>query len=279
MFPGNNINNNMYNNYMYNNNMQNNNMCNNNMMNNNNPNNYMMNNNNNMMNNYMNNIMNNANIMSQFNNLGNMNNMNIFNPNNINPMTFQLMLNFMLMMNPNININDPNNVMIMMMNFMNANPFVYQLFMNSQQNNFNNTNANLGIIRENSGNIKNEVKKGGILPRPDKNNSNFNQGIDPFFGNPNPRSAIIFISGTGIKTQISAPKNISVHELFVAFIHKMGLHESVLGKFIYFCFNGKKIPTNEQTNITDYGLMDATVIMVLDTSNLLGGINLSIKSI
>ena len=85
--------------------------------------------------------------------------MNIFNPNNINPMTFQLMQNFMLMMNPNININDPNNVMIMMMNFMNANPFVYQLFMNSQQNNFNNTNANLGIIRETSGNIKNEDKK------------------------------------------------------------------------------------------------------------------------
>ena len=242
-------------------------------------NNMIMNNNimNNNMNNY-NNIMNNMNVMNNFNNLGNMNNMNVFNPSNINPMTYQLMLNFMLMMNPNINTNDNNNVNFMMMNFMNANPFVYQLFMNSQQNNFNNnfnnwTNSNVNILRGKSENNKNSIEKGGLLPRPGQNNSNMNNSKDPFFGNPNPRINIVFISGTGIKVTMNAPNNISVHDLFVAFIHRMGLDESVLGKYIYFLINGHKIPTDEQTNIVNYGFNSASTIVVLDTSNLLGGIN------
>ena len=71
-------------------------------------NNMMMNNN--MMNN---NMMNNNNIATNFNNWNN-NSMNQFNLSNISPMTFQLMLNFMQMMYPNINVNSQNNMNNMM---------------------------------------------------------------------------------------------------------------------------------------------------------------------
>jgi len=267
MFPNqfNNWDNNMMNNNMMNNNMMNNNMMNNNMM------------NNNMMNNnfQFNNIMNNNNINNNLNNWNNFNNnMNQVNLANINPMTFQLMLNFMLMMNPNINVNNQNNVNNMMANFMANNPFVYQLFMNQQNNNmnFNNNNSSnkLKVLKETSEKIKNASKKGGILPR--VGNSNINNN-DPFFGNPNKRIFIMFISGTGMKVPINAPINISLHDLFVAFIHKVNLDESVLGKYIYFLFNGGKLKIDEQQSISSLGFKDADLIIVIDTSNLLGGIN------
>ena len=41
----------------------------------------------------------------------------------------------------------------------------------------------------------------------------------------------MFISGTGMKIPINAPINISLHNLFVAFIYKVNLDESVLGKY------------------------------------------------
>ena len=262
MFPNqfNNWDNNMMNNNM---NMMNNNMN-------------MMNNNMNMMNNNMNNnfqfnnVMNNNNIMNNLNNWNNFNNMNQVNLSNINPMTFQLMLNFMLMMNPNLNVNNQNNVNNMMVNFMSNNPFVYQLFMNQQNNNmnFNNNNNKINVLKETSEKIKNASKKGGILPR----TGNINNS-DPFLGNPNPRIFIMFISGTGMKIPINAPINISLHDLFVAFIHKVNLDESVLGKYIYFLYNGGKLKIDEQKSLSSLGFKDADLIIVIDTSNLLGGIN------
>ena len=236
----------------------------------------MMNNNMNMMNNNMNNnfqfnnVMNNNNIMNNLNNWNNFNNMNQVNLSNINPMTFQLMLNFMLMMNPNLNVNNQNNVNNMMVNFMSNNPFVYQLFMNQQNNNmnFNNNNSQINVLKETSEKIKNASKKGGILPR----TGNINNS-DPFLGNPNLRIFIMFISGTGMKIPINAPINISLHDLFVAFIHKVNLDESVLGKYIYFLYNGGKLKIDEQKSLSSLGFKDADLIIVIDTSNLLGGIN------
>ena len=254
-----------------NNNMMNNNMMNNNMM------------NNNMMNN---NIMNNMNVMNNFNNMNNMNNMNninMFNLANINPMTFKLMLNFMLMMNPNINTNNQNNVNNMMMNFMNANPFVYQLFMNYQKNNVNNMANNINNNNNNNNNHNNidiidkskeyekKAEKGGIIPRP--NNFSGRSAYDPFAGNPNLRIPILFFTGTGLKITINVPINVSIKDLFIGFIQKMGLDKSVIGKFIYFLYNGQKMDVNDQQSVNDFGLKTTDVIIVVDTSNLLGGKN------
>ena len=126
------------------------------------------------------------------------------------------------------------------------------------------------ILKNTSEKIKNASKTGGILPRP-KNNNNNNTINKLFPGNNNNRIVIMFISGTGMKTPINVPIDVSVHDLFVAFIRKMNLDPSVLGKFIYFLYNGLRIPIDENSTVINYGLKNADVLVVIDTSNLLGG--------
>ena len=260
MDPNQMMNNNMMGNdqgFMMNNNMNN---INNNMMMN-----QMMNNNmnNNMMNNF------NMNNMANFIMNNNMNNnMNNINMNNLNPMALQNMYNFMLMMNPNINVNNPMNVNNNLMNFINTNPLFFQYFMNSQ-NNFNNNmnnnnNNNINVFQGNTSKAKN-----GILPRPESNGNN-----KSFFICPNEtgnRVNIMFITGAGLKTVIVSPINLPVKELFKEYIKKMGQDPRVLGKYIYFLYNGLKININEPKTVVQYGLNASNVIMVVDTSNLLGG--------
>jgi hypothetical protein len=172
----------------------------------------------------------------------------MINLSDINPMTFQLILSFMLMMNPNLNATNSNNINNTMENFLKSNPFVYQLFMNYQNNNNTNlSNKNMDILKATSEKIKNASKKGGILPREKNNNSN-NQIFDAFPGNTHKCIVLMFMSGTGTKTPMNVPINVSLHDVFIAFIHKVNLDESVLGTFIYFLNNGKKLPINEKKN-------------------------------
>ena len=111
------------------------------------------------------------------------------------------------------------------------------------------------------------------MPRPNRNNGqNIAQPepFDPFFGNTNRRMVIIFITGTGMKVPMNVPIDVSAENVFIAFIQKMNLDKSVLGKFIYFLNNGRKISTKEKRNIVELGLRDSDVFIVIDTSNLLG---------
>ena len=259
-----NNNNNMNNNNMNNNNMNNNNMMMNQMMMNNNMNNTQFNNN--MMNNF------NMNNMVNFMNNNMNNNMN-FNMNNLNPMALQSMYNFMLMMNPNINVNNPMNVNNNLMNFIMANPLFFQYFMNQSNVNNNMNNNNNNNNNNNSFNFfKGDISKAkiGILPRPDANN-NKSKSFLICPNNQGQRSNIMFITGAGLKTVVIAPTNLPVNELFKEYIRKMGQDPRVLGKYIYFLYNGVKIDLNEPKTINQYGLNSSSVIMVVDTSNLLGG--------
>ena len=140
-------------------------------------------------------------------------------------------------------------------------------------NNNNSNNNKIDILKETSEKIKNASKKGGILPRNGNNNNlNYNNN-DPFPGNTSLRIVIVFITGTGMKIPINAPINVSLHDLFIAFIHKVNLDESVLGKYIYFLYNGGRLKINEQKTISNFGFKTGDFIIVIDTSNLLGGIN------
>ena len=241
------------------------------MMNNNNINNNMMFNQNLTNSMMMNNNINNPNMMN--NNFNMNNNMNNFNMNNINQNTLQYMYNFMLMMNPNLNVNNPMNINTNLMNFINANPFFFQYFMNYQNSNNNNMNTGNNTFNAFRGDLSNA--KIGILPRPNPNNPNSNQSKS-FFICPEHvggRMNIMFITGTGIKTMVIAPENLPVRELFKEYIKKMGQDPAVLGKYIYFLYNGNKININEPKSVTQFGLNSSNVIMVVDTSNLLGGIS------
>ena len=244
----------------------------------------MMNNmqNQNMQNNMMNNMQNQNmpnnmqfnNLMNNFNmnNINNMNlqNMNNINMNNINPMVLQFMYNFMLMMNPNINVNNPMNVNTNLMNFINSNPFFFQYFMMMQNNNNNmnnnNMNNNFNMVQ---GNQNQNTQKYGLFDKPNPTNNSKSFFICPEITGS--RVNIMFVTGTGIKTMIIAPINLPVRDLLREYIKRMGLDIGVLGKYIYFLFNGLKININENKNIFQFGLNASNVIMVIDTSNLLGG--------
>ena len=196
------------------------------------------------------------------------NNMNNINMNNLNPMALQNMYNFMLMMNPNINMNNPMNINNNLMNFINANPLFFQYFMNTQ-NNFNN---NMNNNNNNNFNVfQGDTSKAkiGILPRPESNENKKSFLICP--NNAGDRVNIMFITGAGLKTVIISPINLPVKELFKEYIRKMGQDPRVLGKYIYFLYNGLKIDINEPKTVFQFGLNASNVIMVVDTSNLLGG--------
>ena len=111
------------------------------------------------------------------------------------------------------------------------------------------------------------------MPRNGHNNNlNYNNN-DPFPEYTSLRIVIIFITGTGMKIPINAPINVSLHDLFIAFIHKVNLDESVLAKYIYFLFNGGRLKINEQKTISNFGFKTGDFIIVIYTRNLLGGIN------
>ena len=200
--------------------------------------------------------------MNMYNNML-MNNMNM----NIDPLTYQFMFNMMLMLNPNLNVNNQINLNNMMMNFMNANPYLYQMYNNNNNinNNINNNNNNMISLNTKSNDIQNASKNGGIL----RNISE--SSYDPFIGNTNKRIPILFRTGVGIKIMMNVPIDVTVHDLLIAFIHKVNLDESVLGKMIYFLFNGNKIKLDEKKNIIDYGFVESSNVLVVDASNLIGG--------
>ena len=213
-----------------------------------------MNNNNIMFNN------NNQNFMNMLNN-NMVNNLNMMNNNNFDINQYNLILNMMLMLNPSLNMDNQMNFMNMMNNFISANSYFFQ----KNNNNQNNT-SNINIIQQNNDAVK-ASKKGGMLPR----NSNDNENYDSFPGNNNKRINIAFLTGTGAKFYINTPVDTTIENLLIAFIKRVNLDKSVIGKMIYFLINGKRIPVNSQQNIVNFGLLDSSIILVVDASNLIGG--------
>lgn len=202
--------------------------------------------------------------MNQFNNQANMNinkpmNFGNFQNNNQNPLNSNRN-NF----NMNNNFNNFNNInnQNFQNNMNNFNNFNMQNNFNNNMNNNNNNNFNV---------FQGDTSKAkiGILPRPESNENKKSFLICP--NNAGDRVNIMFITGAGLKTVIISPINLPVKDLFKEYIKKMGQDPRVLGKYIYFLYNGLKIDINEPKTVFQFGLNASNVIMVVDTSNLLGG--------
>ena len=183
-----------------------------------------------------------------------MNNMQQF-----DPIAFQQFLN-MLNMGQNFNPYNLNNYM-MQYNMMNPN-----FFGNNLQNQmFNNQfQQKMNIIRN-----------GGVLLRPNQvNMSSINQDSFPF--HTGPRLNLLFETGPGLKINITAPYNVSVEELLLAFIKKVGVSNTLLGTKLFFIVNGKTIPINEKRSVIDffkncmYGTSNQIKIIVIDANNVIG---------
>ena len=210
----------------------------------------------------MNNMNMNMNNMNMNMNNMNMNNMNM---NNINAGLLNAFLN-MMMMNQNVMNNNQ-----MDLNKM-VNPNIFQ--MNQQSN--NNFSHFQASRNQNEQSI---IQNGGVMPRPNGvNNNNTVRKGDIFPGYEGPRINIIFETGTGLIFNFPTPLNVSVSELLYKFIRKVGVSDSLLGKKIFFIFNGKTIPIDESRSVGVYfneenlGAANQTKIVVIDGNNVIGAL-------
>ncbi len=179
---------------------------------------------------------------------------------NLDPIAFQQFLN-MLQMGQNFNPNYLNNLM-MQYNMMNPNFFGNNNIQNQMFNNDFQQKINI-------------IQNGGVLMRPKQvNNNTLYQ--DPFPYYTGQRMNILFETGAGLKLNIAAPYTISVQELLVTYIKKVGVSSTLLGSKIFFIVNGKTIPINEKKTVIDYfrdclyGTSNQVKVIVVDANNVIG---------
>ena len=204
--------------------------------------------------------MNMGNNMNQMNNMNPMNSMNMgMNPmnnmnmgNNINPMNNMNMNNFITMNTGMNNLNDPMAVQFNML---------MQQFVNLQQN-MNKMNTFVMNNAQSNNNSSDRLPKG-----------KGETYVDPFANYPGNRMNIIFQTPKGHKTTISAPLHVTIHEVLVQYIRKLGLGPAVLYDGFYFLYNGAKLSVKDEkklvSDLSPIGNYNLNVI-VLDTKNLIG---------
>ena len=162
--------------------------------------------------------------------------------------------------NMGMNMNNQIDMMnIMRMNFM-------LNMMNQNMNNNNNNNSNFFMANQPNMNMNGKNAIGGILPR-----KVGTEQFDPFPNQIITKYNITFESSAGYKLVIFTPINITVKELLKIFIRKAGLYEGVIGNQIKFIFNALYVDPSEKRTINEFGMTDFSKILVIDSSNLLGG--------
>ena len=187
---------------------------------------------------------------------------------NFDPVTFNMMLNMMNVMHPNMgyNINNYNNnmynnqaLMNMMMNWMNQNPFLQQMYnnmsMNKMNQNFQNFNQNQNQTNLNQGGAS--------------STNNPQVAYNPY-PNSNNKINITFTTQRGNKMIIVVPRDLPVKELLKMYVLRIGLGPGVLKDAIFFIYNGLKVDINEEKEVGQFFCFNGTNIVVLDTKNIIG---------
>jgi hypothetical protein len=200
---------------------------------------------------------------------------------NFDPVTFNMMLNMMNVMHPNMgynsnnynyNMNNSADSMNLMMNWMNMNPLLLQMYNNNMfQNNNMSQNYNNNINLNNSNNRQANVT-GGINTDIPNTCYDLSQNSNDMIMN------VVFIHQTGKKIMMKCPFSMKVKELLLQYILRMGLSDSLIGKEIFFIYNGLKINEKEDKTVSQYffqGMLHS--ILVVDAKNIIGAKSLSLK--
>ena len=201
---------------------------------------------------------------------------------NIDPMTFNMMLNMMNVMHPNMgynsnnynyNMNNSADSMNMMMNWMNMNPVILQMYNNNMfQNNNNmpqNYNNNNNINLNNSNNSQSNIN-GGV--------NDIQNTFDLSKNSNEQKFNVVFIHQTGKKVMMICSYSLIVKDLLLQYISRVGLSDHAIGKEIFFIYNGLKIDEKEEKKIGQYffpGMLQT--ILVVDTKNIIGAKSLLLK--
>lgn len=81
---------------------------------------------------------------------------------------------------------------------------------------------------------------------------------------------ITLTATSGLKVVIPAPNNMTFKELFIQYVKKVGIPESVIGTKIVFLFNAEKLDVNSQEPINKSFKHFTADITVLDQGNIIG---------
>ena len=193
--------------------------------------------------------------------------------NNFDPNLFNMMLNMMNVMFPNMgynmnnyNMNNYQNLMNIIMN----NQMLFQMYQNMQKNmnqnqNINNFNNRMNFVNVNQNQMNNNQVTGGALRN---SNANFSYNVTSSM-NSSPVTNIIFTTMKEQKANLIAPINMKIKDLLFKYVTKLGLGPNVMGTSLFFLFNGKKIDLNEEKTIHEFGLENAHII-VLDPKEVIG---------
>jgi hypothetical protein len=179
---------------------------------------------------------------------------NSFNNNNLNNNNF----------NNNNNYNNNNNANMMnmnmnmdMYNFLNTTWNMFQIYNSQKNKNF----STMRFVKKDSFDyidpekIKKVVNKTIIDIEPNYQGNKIN---------------IFFQDSRGTKVNVLSPFDISVKDLLKNYVTKMGLGENVIDSGIYFLFNGGKLKKDEKKNIYELGILNGTIIIVIDRNAVMG---------
>ena len=193
-----------------------------------------------------------------YNNMNNNMNANWNNMYNNNMNTSMNMNNFM---NNNMGMNNMNNPMVMQMNMM------LQQFYNQMQQTMILQQQQINQLQSN--NVNNNAKATNRLPLE-------NTTFDPFSGIPGPKANLVFQTAKGNKITIVAPYKVTVHNVLLEYMRRVGLGPNALYSGFVFLYNGAKINVKDEIKlvetITSLGNINQShiVIVVVDTQNLIG---------
>ena len=209
------------------------------------------------------------------------------NGNNFNQNQFYMMLNMMNNMYPNMgynmnNYNNLNNQLLMnqMLNWMNMNPNLMQLYNNMNQMNMNQMNMNqmnMNQMKMNQNNTnQNKMNFIKVSPLEAKTRTNILKNIPNInfdASSPldnSPKTNIVFNTQKGQVTNLIASHNMKVKDLLLTYVIKLGLGPGVMGESLFFLFNGQKLNLKEEKTVFEMGLHNGGHIVVLDKKEVIG---------
>ena len=143
----------------------------------------------------------------------------------------------------------------------------------SSNNNIINLTINNPLFFQNNNNIieqNNQIHH--MLPRKEEVKNIHYAHLFP--ESKNLRMVISFINSgdsSGSKFVITTPNDIKVKDLLFFFAKEKGINPNILGKDIYFIFNGLKININEDKDLTSFGFRNWSSIITVDLKNIIGG--------
>ena len=170
---------------------------------------------------------------------------NFYNNNNLN-------------INKSFNNNNNNNSNMMnMLNFLNTTWNMFRMF-NNQKN--VNHSATIQVINNNSNDFDSDKLRKVIKPTVIDINPKY-QGV---------KINIFFQNSIGTKINVLSPSDITVKDLLLNYVKKIGLGENVIDSVIYFLFSGAKLKKDDERKIYELGMMNGAIIIVIDRNAVTG---------